>query len=151
MHKLAFLNIPLPFRLRKCVQVIEKYHLQMLDAYDAHVLGKYDSGEEARLLAGGEGLKLEERVNSMVFEEEADSEQAARAFMGSPLRELRAAQYAARKLFLDCRALYKNARETDVGSAGIVQAARAEVSAYKFLSEIIHQALKMRARQGQDA
>jgi hypothetical protein len=146
MHDLAFMNKVLPKRLPVAVAMIECDHAQMLAAYDRHVLRGYSAEEHKRLIPQGAGSALENRVNLILFEEESDPESAARAVLmeydiNAP--EDHAAFYAARSIFVACRSLYKNAAGTN---GDVEPPAEAAVKSYRFLVEIIHQALKRNAQ-----
>lgn len=146
MHDLAFMNKVLPKKLLAAIAIIEHDHPQMLDAYDKHVLNGYDAQEHKRLIAPRPMNELESRVNMILHEEESDPEVAARVVMQeydikNPRH--RAAFYAARSIFVGCRSLYKNAAGTN---GDVEPPAQAAVASYRFLVEIIHQALKRNAK-----
>lgn len=118
----------------------------MLEAYDSHVLRRYDRREEQQLLESNSGNKLEQQVLDLIFEEIGDPETAARVFVAdiNPLCDsTKAAYYAARKAFEGNWYLYRNATATIPDESVIERSAQSVTDLYIFLVEIIHQTVKL--------
>lgn len=145
MHELAFLNEEMPFSWQQKIEFVRSHMQQLLEAYDARVLRHYDRREEQLLLASASGKNLEQQVLDLIFEEIGDPKAAAWVFVWgiNPGDDNKAAYYAARKAFDGSWYLYRNATATIPDESVIERSAQSATDLYVFLSEIIHQTVKL--------